>query len=93
MNNLLRKADTVINGARQSQYGNPIDNHRRIAAIWEVITGREYTPQEVAAMMIGVKLARLANKMGHEDTWMDIAGYAALGWEMSDDKTSVRNST
>lgn len=84
MNNLLRKADTVINGARQSQYGNPIDNHRRIAAIWEVITGREYTPQEVAAMMIGVKLARLANKMGHEDTWMDIAGYAALGWEMSD---------
>jgi hypothetical protein len=35
-------------------------------------------------MMIGVKLARLANKMGHEDTWMDIAGYAALGWEMSD---------
>jgi len=92
MNNLLRKADTVINGARQDQYGRPIDNHRRIAAIWGAITGYEYTPQEVAAMMIGLKLARLANKMSHEDTWMDIAGYAALGWEMSDEETSVRNS-
>lgn len=89
MTGLLSKADKVINGARQSQYGTPIDNHRRIAVVWEAITGREYTPQEVAAMMIGLKLARLANRMDHEDTWMDIAGYAALGWEMNDDKTSV----
>lgn len=85
MTSLLAKADKVINGARQSQYGTPIDNHRRIAAVWEAITGREYTPQEVAAMMIGLKLARLANRMDHEDTWMDIAGYAALGWEMTND--------
>ena len=93
MSNLLLRADKVINGARQNQYGSPIDNHRRIAAVWEVITGHEYTPQEVAAMMIGLKLARLGNSMDHEDTWMDIAGYAALGWEMKDDKTSIRNST
>jgi hypothetical protein len=33
--------------------------------------------------MIGLKLARLTNDMKQDDTWVDIAGYAALGGEIS----------
>jgi hypothetical protein len=32
--------------------------------------------------MIGVKLARLAETMEHDDSWKDIIGYAALGGEI-----------
>ena len=46
---------------------------------------------EVTAMMVGLKLARLAEDMTNEDSWVDIIGYAALGGEISKDeqKTSV----
>ena len=40
--------------------------------------------------MIGVKLARLAESIGHDDSWIDIIGYAALGGEIINEKeTSV----
>ena len=36
--------------------------------------------------MIGVKLARLAETLDHDDSWVDIIGYAALGGEIINDK-------
>ena len=36
----------------------------------------------INACMIGVKLARLAETMEHDDSWKDIIGYAALGGEI-----------
>jgi hypothetical protein len=34
--------------------------------------------------MVGVKIARLVNDPSKADSWVDIAGYAALGSEMED---------
>jgi hypothetical protein len=31
--------------------------------------------------MIAVKLSRLIETPGHEDSWLDICGYSALGGE------------
>jgi hypothetical protein len=34
-------------------------------------------------MMVGLKVARYASKSGFQpDTWVDIAGYAACGYEV-----------
>jgi hypothetical protein len=34
-------------------------------------------------MMVGLKVARYANKSGFQgDTWIDIAGYAGCGYEV-----------
>ena len=78
----LDKAEELINGQRAKDYGDSLMNHQRIADIWGVILNTEVTPEQVAACMIGLKLARLANDMKQDDTWVDIAGYAALGGEM-----------
>ena len=79
----LEKAGELISGQRASDYGDARLNHQRIADIWGVILGQEITPEQVCACMIGLQLARLTNDMKQDDTWVDIAGYAALGGEIS----------
>tara|TARA_X000001382_G_scaffold121382_1_gene103652 strand:+ start:82 stop:528 length:447 start_codon:yes stop_codon:yes gene_type:complete len=82
----LDEAEKLINGPRAKEYGPAKFNHERIAKIWSVILAREVTAQEVVACMVGVKLARLAETIEHDDSWVDIIGYAALGGEIINDK-------
>lgn len=81
---VLRSAGELINGDRHADYGSAWDNHQRIAQIWSVVLGRSITPAQVALCMVGVKIARLVNDPTKADSWVDIAGYAALGAEMED---------
>ena len=39
-------------------------------------------PDDVAAMMILLKVSRIASGNGKNDNWVDIAGYAACGGEL-----------
>ena len=77
---LLQKAEELINGDRAKEYGDAKKNFEDIATLWSVILEKEITPQQMALCMIMVKAARLM-KTDHEDSWVDIAGYAALGGE------------
>lgn len=79
----LREAARIIAGDRDTQYGAPEDNLGRIARIWSVIFGIEITAQDVAMAMVGLKMARYVNKGQFQpDTWIDIAGYAGIGFEV-----------
>lgn len=79
----LKEAARITNGQRDMQYGGPEDNFERIAKIWSVIFAREFTTEDVAMAMVGMKLARFASNAGFQpDTWIDIAGYAACGFEV-----------
>ena len=86
---LLKSADELINGDRAKDYGDAYQNHDKIAIAWNVIAksaieshGR-ITASHVALMMDWVKTARLLNTIDHEDSWIDKAGYTALGGEFS----------
>lgn len=85
---LLKQAYLLINGDRQDQYGDALDTHERIAIMWSALLGdrpdTEITPSDVALMMICVKLVRAMRTPEKADSWIDIAGYAALGGEMAD---------
>lgn len=70
---------------RGKDYGSMRANHERIAAIWSVVLERPVTPEQVALCMAGVKIARLVQSPNHEDSWLDLAGYAAVGAEIADD--------
>jgi hypothetical protein len=87
----LEQAEELINGPRAEDYGPALLNHQRIATIWNVILRKklldQITPTEVVAMMVGLKLARLAEDMHKDDSWTDIIGYAALGGEISNDES------
>jgi hypothetical protein len=81
---VLLSAASLINGDRHADYGSAWENHKRIADIWSVVFGHPVTPAQVALCMVGVKIARLVNDPSKADSWVDIAGYAALGSEMED---------
>jgi len=83
---------------REEHYGNPQQNFERIAALWNVIlAGKLYkdthsqllnfscqiSAADVAMMMIGIKLARLIETPDHQDSAVDLAGYAALLQEIA----------
>jgi len=75
---------TVALSDRGSAYGDASDNFQRIADMWSVIFGRRVTMKQVALCMSAVKMARLIETPDHADSWIDLAGYAALGVEVKD---------
>jgi hypothetical protein len=80
---LLNTAGECVLKERNASYGEPDQDFTRIAAIWSILFGREFTAAEVAQALIALKLSRLVHSPGHFDSWVDIAGYAACGWECS----------
>jgi|TARA_R100001460_G_scaffold33250_2_gene65114 hypothetical protein len=86
----LKEAESLINGPRAKEYGPAKLNHQRIADIWTILLrgklSSEITPEEVVACMVGLKLARLAEDISKDDSWVDIIGYAALGGEIINDE-------
>jgi|TARA_R110000782_G_C14503692_1_gene378943 hypothetical protein len=78
---VLKKAELMINGPRAKDYGDSYTNHERIAKMWSVLLGKEVTVAQVYQCMIAVKLSRLIQTPEHEDSWLDICGYGALGGE------------
>lgn len=83
---LLGEAATLVSSDRNKDYGDPKDNFGDTAALWSAYKGVTFTAHDVAAMMILLKVARLATSPDKWDNWVDIAGYAALGGEVRPEK-------
>ena len=66
---------------RGDEYGSPWRSHERIAVMWTAIMGVEFTPEQVALCLAAMKIARLSENADHQDSWVDLAGYAATGSE------------
>ncbi|EKF23062.1 hypothetical protein C731_2960 [Mycolicibacterium hassiacum DSM 44199] len=76
---ILTTAEEIINGQRAIDYGDARENHERIATLWGAYKrGTEFSPEDVAVMMILLKIARFMENGYHEDTVVDIAGYAGV---------------
>lgn len=74
----LKAAHDIVHGDREKTYGDPSKNLRLIAQYWSTHTGITITETDVCIMMQLLKIARLKNNPEHDDSWIDIAGYAAL---------------
>lgn len=84
---ILKAAHDLTHGDRDKNYGSPLTNHQRIAAIWSVILEKEVTPSQVALCMAGVKIARLIESPEHLDSFIDGAAYMAIAGEISKPKS------
>ena len=89
---ILDSAAQCVCGDRDQQYGGPEESFRMIAALWEpyirqkcVSVGADVAigAEDVAAMMVLFKMARVATGSYKADSWIDAAGYSACGGEIA----------
>lgn len=83
---ILEEAMRCVCADRQDQYGSPENSFRLIADLWNKYVGvSNIKPRDVAAMLALLKIARIRNGV-KDDNWVDLAGYAACGGELDDQK-------
>ena len=81
---LLAAAEKCVCQDRNEQYGKPENNFARIADYWGVYLNETITAEDVAVMMIMMKIARVGSSgYSSMDSWTDVAGYAACGAEIA----------
>lgn len=84
---VLDKAKEAVCSDRNAEYGEPIDNFGRWAGACNALGyqgpgGRKLKPHDLATIMALGKLSRSVQSPDKEDTWVDLAGYAAVGYEL-----------
>lgn len=86
---LLREAEQLITGDRNETYGTPTQNFSNIAAMLNVQfahklkDGVQFTGADVSQIQMITKLCRMIAQP-KRDNYVDIAGYAACGWEVQE---------
>lgn len=98
---VLSKALELTGGDRAKTHGDKRQNHQNIADLWNAYLGgsrkvsdniqvgvleRPLTPQDVAVMMCLLKIARMKSGTFNLDNFIDLAGYAGVAAECSDDQ-------
>jgi hypothetical protein len=78
----LRHVANVIS-ERGTLYGDAASSMAVIARRWSATLGKEITAAQVVLCLIDLKLARLAHDPTHEDSAVDVCGYAALLRELT----------
>ena len=82
---VLDTAARAVNGSRNEDYGEPYNDFCRVAQMWSAAFDHFFTPEDVAKALILLKVGRLCESPNHFDSWVDIAGYSACGWDAYQD--------
>lgn len=86
-NTILDRAKSIITGNRQTTNGKPERSFHKIAERWSLTLGTTVTAQQVALMMVDLKMVRALEGVtteGHDDHFVDMAGYVALAAELGE---------
>lgn len=81
---VLAEADALINGPRAKEYGDARQSFTRIADLWTATLGFKVTREQVAIMMVQLKISRMVGdiesgiKFIKRDSIVDAAGYIGL---------------
>ncbi len=83
---VLDEAKGLITGDRNNTYGPPHQDFQRSASAataygYRGPDGRELQAHDIAILVSLVKISRLMWTPGKRDSWVDMAGYAACGYE------------
>ena len=79
---MLRHASDVL-ADRSKTYGDAREAMATIAARWSLTLGHPVTPAQVVLCMMDLKLARLWRDPAHQDSMVDLIGYATVLHEVS----------
>ncbi len=81
---ILDNAKKCVCGQREQDYGSPEDNFGIIGQLWTAYLGKDISSVDVAMMMALLKIARIKSGTATDDSFVDLAGYAACGGEIED---------
>jgi hypothetical protein len=85
----LEEAYRLTHGPRRADYGHPLDDYTRTAALWSAMLAHKLrepiTPEEAALCMVQVKLSRHMNAP-KRDNMVDAAGYTWVAWECTEER-------
>ena len=74
---ILQEADRILNGERDADYPDPVENFKHIAAIASAILKKDLTDEECCVVMLAVKLAR-ENYRHKRDNIVDGVAYMEI---------------
>lgn len=86
---IIHTALNYISVDRAATHGDAEDSFAEIAKLWSWYNDNRTIPEgpfearDVAMMMSLFKIARICNNTKHEDSYIDLVGYAALAGEIS----------
>ena len=86
---ILDAAKACVCGHREQDYGSPENNFGLIGQLWTTYTGTMITATDVAMMMALFKIARIKTGTATEDSFVDLAGYAACGGEIATQRVVI----
>jgi len=78
----LSKANVLVEGDRQKDYGDKLHNHSNIAKLWSAYLDIEITAHDVAILMALLKVARTKLGQVSDDTYVDMSAYGAIAGEI-----------
>lgn len=83
---ILDEAKNLIMGDRNAQYGPPTQDFERVAIMlnaqgYRGPGGRELRMHDIAIFVANIKLSRIVWTPEKQDSWADLIGYGACGWE------------
>lgn len=80
---ILDTAKEYVTKDRAATHGGAEDSFGLIAEYWSAHLDTHVSATDVCAMMCLLKIARIRGNPDHLDSWIDVAGYAALGGEVT----------
>jgi hypothetical protein len=72
---------------RGQHYGDPLENHQRIADLWSIYLGHTITAHDVAACMVLMKMSRMRFDPLHKDSYLDGIAYLSFAADFADQAT------
>lgn len=75
---ILQTAESLVTGDRADQHGDMRENHRNMARMVGAYLGTPISEEQMAGIMVCIKLARTKAGSTNPDDFVDMAGYAGI---------------
>jgi hypothetical protein len=95
---ILDKAKELVSGDRNQKHGDKVSNHENIARLWTSYLQNKtkinivVLPEDVANLMILLKVARTQAGEHNLDDYVDTCGYASIAGEIAEKRTELSST-
>ena len=92
---ILEQAKKLVSTDRAEKHGDKIQNHENIARLWSSYLQNKtqlkinLLPEDVANLMILLKVARSQAGKHNVDDYVDTCGYASIAGEIAEKRTEL----